>query len=114
VQKVKIKEFRDEDAAFEYEKARISEIGSENLTNGTLGGRSPGWLVASNGIRGDINVLRTYAKMKTLAKNFPRNSIFDRLFHAHVVDVSEVVKRRGLQWVNSYTHRTGLIIENSR
>jgi hypothetical protein len=41
VKKVKIKEFSDEDAAYGYEKVVIAEIGSKNLSNGTLGGRCP-------------------------------------------------------------------------
>jgi len=111
--KVKIREFSDEDAAYEFEKARIAEIGPANLTNATLGGRCPTWLIVENGVRGDIEILRTCAKFRKQAKYFPRRSLFDKIYEGLVPEVLEVIKRRGLQWVNSYSHRTGLVIENN-
>ncbi|MFZ0270983.1 MAG: GIY-YIG nuclease family protein [Acidobacteriaceae bacterium] len=113
VRKAKLREFRDEDEAFEYEVARIAEIGSENLTNGTLGGRSPSWIVHRNSTLGDVNIIRIFARFKMRANDYPPKSMFFRLYRDHVRDVREVVRRRGIPWVNSMVHRTGLLIENN-
>jgi hypothetical protein len=110
--KAVLKRFHDEDAAYTYEKQRIDEIGVQNLTNATSGGRSPAWLVWDNTIRGDIDVLRVFASYQRMLPRYGKGTMFHEIYKAAGKLAAQVLRRRGCDWANSMVNRTGLIIES--
>jgi hypothetical protein len=108
VEKKIIRYFHDEREAYDFEIETIKEIGANNLTNATLGGRTPAWLVVDNALQGDIQILRAFYRMAKAKPCYPDKSVFTTILR-HLSDFArEVTERRGGDWVNKYTRKTGI------
>lgn len=91
VVKRKVELFLDEKDAYNFEAARIREIGLENLTNMTPGGGSPRRYTFSDREIVEICV-KLLKKLINMRLNILRDVCGDHIYR--------VIARRGVEWVN--------------
>lgn len=104
-----LKRFRDEDAAYEYEKRIIQKIGLNNLANLAKGGRGVFHVKVDEGRKVDVINLQIFAKLYKIIKLenkipcirfFGLQEMSQESVKIYWNRGIEVLRRRGMKWAN--------------
>lgn len=116
-----LKKFKNEDAAYEYEKRLIGRIGIERLTNQSPGGRGVWPFKVDEAKSADTVYIKAYAKLRLIMEvkklipvlNYAgiqkeiSKSLIDKILSVG----DEIVARRGVDWCNKILNPQNKLVQ---